>query len=160
FTVGYSGAPRETTVGASVEINVIKPALFICLLLSLVALVQRVTPLRKVSWTAMLLVAVLVLGFASGNRVEELGCILGVGWVIQNQQRYRRFPKRGVMIAAFLVLAMLVLGEIRSVLPSHALDPALITDAFRRALQIFPKSDTLQMKPTTNGDIATTLCVA
>jgi hypothetical protein len=159
FTVGYSGAPRETTVGAAVEINVIKPAVIICLLLALLSLLQHATLLRKVFWTSLLALVVLVLGFASGNRVEELGCLLGVGWVFQYRQPLRRFPRRGIAIGVVLALAMLLLGEIRSVLPFQSLDSTLLIDATRRAFQIIPQSDTLKMKPSTNGDIAATLCV-
>ena len=159
LTVAYNGEPREWTVGKALEINVLKPALIICLLLALLSVLQRPTPFRKLVWGSLLAVVVIVLGFASGNRVEELGCLLGVGWVLQNRQPGRRIPKRGITIAAAILLAMLVLGEIRSVLPFQSLDSALFADASRRALQIIPQSDTLRMKPSTNGDIAATLCV-
>ena len=159
FTVGYSGAPRETTVGAAIEINVVKPALIICLLLALLSLLQGATMLRKILWAGVLALVVFVLGFASGNRVEELGCLLGVGWILQNRQPGRKFPKRGIVVAVALALAMLVLGEIRSVLPFQSLDSSFLVDATRRAFQIIPQSDTLKMKTSTNGDIAATLCV-
>jgi len=159
FTVGYSGAPRETTVGAAIEINVVKPALIICLLLALLSLLQGPTVLRKILWAGAITLVVLVLGFASGNRVEELGCLLGVGWILQNRQPDRKFPKRGIVVAVAVALAMLVLGEIRSVLPFQSLDSSFLLDATREALQIIPQSDTLKMKTSTNGDIAATLCV-
>jgi hypothetical protein len=101
FTVGYSGAPRDVTVGASVEINVFKPALIICLLFALITLLQRPTLWRKIFWWAALAAEILVLGFAVGNRVEELGCLLAVGWLFQERQPRRRFPKRGVAAAVF-----------------------------------------------------------
>ncbi|HEV3333079.1 MAG TPA: hypothetical protein VG096_18960 [Bryobacteraceae bacterium] len=159
FTVGYNGASRDVTVGASVDINVLKPALIICLLFALVALLQRPTAWRKIFWGVSLAAEVLILGFAVGNRVEELGCLLAVGWLFQDHQPGRHFPKRGVAAAVFLIFVMLVLGEIRNILPSEPFNTTLLLDATRRALQIIPQSDTLKMRPSTNGDIAATICV-
>ena len=54
---------------------------------------------------------------------------------------------------------MLVLGEVRSTLPSQSVRHGIYFSATRRAFQIIPDSDTLRMRPSTNGDIAVTLCV-
>jgi hypothetical protein len=159
FTTAYSGAPRETTIGATIEINVLKPALLFCVILALIALLQNPTRIRKIVWGALFLLCVVVLGFASGSRVEELGCLMAVGWILLTHRGSRRLPKRWIVVGACLAYAMLVLGEVRSVLSSHSLNSGLLIDASRRAVDIFPANETLTMKPSTNGDIAATLCV-
>jgi len=160
FTVGYNGAPRDLTLGSSIELNVLKPALVICILLSLMALLQRPTRSRWMLWGALFGVLVIVLGFATGSRVEEIGCFLGVGWLILQRRETKTMPKTWVAIGVVLCLFMLVLGEVRNELTNQPLSASLLEDAAQRAIQLVPQPDTLRMKPSTNGDIALTLCVA
>jgi hypothetical protein len=159
FTVGYNGAAKDTTLGALTELNVLKPAVVICVLLSLMALFQRATRPRWIVWGILLAVLVVVLGFASGSRVEEIGCLLGVGWLILQRRKSKVVPRAWIVSAAALCIFMLVLGEVRSELPNSPLSISQLGDATQRALQLVPQQDTLRMKPSTNGDIALTLCV-
>src|SRR5579872_3163332 len=80
------------TIGAGLEINVLKSALLICLLLGLVSLGEDASSLRKYVLGALLAFAILVVGFARGSRVEELGCLLGVGWVLQSRKPLKKMP--------------------------------------------------------------------
>ena len=159
FTVGYNGASKEITLGSLTELNVLKPAVVICTLLSLMALLQRPTRSRWIGWGFLLAVLVLALGFASGSRVEEIGCLLGVAWLILQRRTAKTVPKAWIAIAVALCLFMLVLGEVRNEVPNRPLSGSLLVEATQRALQLVPQSDTLRMKPSTNGDIALTLCV-
>jgi hypothetical protein len=159
FTVGYNGAARDLTVGANLEINVFKPALIICILLALVALLQRPVWHRWIFWSGLTGTVVVVLGFASGNRVEEIGCLLAIGWLLLSDRPGRRTPKAWIVLAAGLCVFMLVLGEVRNVFPSEQVDKSYLLDAAQRALQVVPQQDTMRMKPSTSGDIALTLCV-
>jgi hypothetical protein len=159
FTAGYDGAANREIVGAGLEINVLKPALFISLLLALVSLLQRPNRFRRVILVVLLTVVISILGFASGNRVEELGCLLGIGWVVQSRKAIKSIPKGWIATAVLLGLFMLLLGEVRSALPSQKVDADFLLDATKKAFQLVPDSDTLRMKSSTNGDIAVTLCV-
>jgi hypothetical protein len=158
FTARYEGTAHLAMVGAGLEINILKGALLICLLLALVSLFERPSPLRKLTLVLLLTVAISVVGFASGNRVEELGCLLGIGWVIQSRKPVKKVPKSWTAPALFLGFFMLVLGEVRSLLPSQKVDAQFLLDATQKVFQVVPDSDTLRMKPSTNGDIAVTLC--
>lgn len=159
FTIGYTGAAKDTTLGSLTELNVLKPAVVICVLLGLMALFQRPTRWRWTLWGVLLCLLVLVLGFASGSRVEEIGCLIGVGWLILQRRKIKSVPKAWIVGAVALCIFMLILGEVRSELPNRPLNGALLADATERALQLVPKPETLRMKPSTNGDIALTLCV-
>jgi hypothetical protein len=158
FTVGYSGA-RNLTVGGEIEINVLKPALIICTLLALLTLLQKRTAWRWILWGTFLAVLVFVLGFASGNRVEEIGCLLGTAWLILDHRKSRTVPKAWICLAVALCVFMLILGEVRDEFPKGQVNASVLVDAAQHALQIVPRADTLRMKPSTNGDIALTLCV-
>jgi hypothetical protein len=157
FTAGYDGATYQA--GASLQINVLKPALFICLLLAQVSFFERPTRLRKITLVVLFTTVISILGFASGNRVEELGCLFGIGWVIQSRRATKKMPRAWTAPAIFLGLFMLLLGEVRSVLPSQKVDTQFLIDALQSVLRVVPDNETLRMKPSTNGDIAVTLCV-
>jgi hypothetical protein len=158
FTVGYNGAPTDITLGASTELNVLKAALVVCVLLGLMALLQRPTRSRWIVWGTLLALLVFVLGFASGSRVEEIGCLLTVGWLVLQDRGAKSVPKTWIAVAAALCVFMLVLGEVRNEVVNSPLTTSSLTDATQRAFQLVPQTDTLRMKPSTNGDIALTLC--
>lgn len=159
FTVGYNGAAKENTIGAALEINVLKPGVIICALLMLMSLLQRPSRVRWVIWGSFVLVLIVVLGFASGDRVEEVGCIVAAGWLILSSRRNHRTPKTWILGAVGLCLFLLVLGEIRNSLPSEPLDASSLRSALQRSLDLVPDGQFSRMKPSTNGDAALTFCV-
>lgn len=159
FTVGYNGAANENTIGAALEINVLKPGVIICALLLLMALLQRPSRLRWVVWGSVVLVLIVVLGFASGDRVEEVGCIVAAGWLILSNRPDHRTPKTWILAAVGLCLFLLVLGEIRSALPSQPLEVSSLGSALERSLDLIPSGQVGRMRPSTNGDAALTFCV-
>jgi hypothetical protein len=159
FTVGYNGAANENTIGAALEINVLKPGVIISSLLSLMALLQRPSRLRWVVWGIFVSVLIVVLGFASGDRVEEVGCIVAAGWLVLSNRTDHRTPKTWILAAVGLCLFLLVLGEIRSALPSQPLETSSLRSALDRSLDLIPSGQSGRMRPTTNGDAALTFCV-
>lgn len=159
FTVGYNGAANENTIGAALEINVLKPGVIICALLLLMSLLQRPSRTRWVVWCTFVSVLVVVLGFASGDRVEEVGCIVAASWLILSNRPDHRTPKTWILAAAGLCIFLLVLGEIRSSLPNQPLEASSLRSALARSLDLIPNGQSGQMRPTTNGDAALTFCV-
>ena len=158
FTTAYSGKAGNGIAGVALaEINVIRPALFICLVLSLASMVGRPTLFKKVALSTLFVIG-LAFGFMGGTRLEQAGCLLGAGYVIQTQTKNQRIPKKWLVIGVVLIVSMLVLGEIRSVLSTNGLSVPLIVDATGRAFQVTATPDTLQMRASNNGDIAVTLC--
>jgi hypothetical protein len=159
FTVGYNGAAKDQTVGAALGINVLKPSVIICALIALMALLQRPTKIRWVVWITLLGVVVLVLGFASGDRVEEVGCLLAVGWLVLSARPVRRTPRTWIVCGIVSGVFLLFLGEVRNTFPSQPLDASLLWSAAKRSLEVFPSGESTQVKPSTNGDAALTFCV-
>lgn len=159
FTVGYNGVANANTIGAALQINVLKPSVIICTLLLLMSVLQRSTRLRWSIWIGFFAVLVLVLGFASGDRVEEVGCIVAAGWLVLSVRADHRAPKSWILAAAGLCVFLLVLGEIRNSLPTQPLDASILESAVRRSLDLVPNGQLSRMKPSTNGDVALTFCV-
>lgn len=159
FTVGYNGAANENTIGAALGINVLKPGVIICALLMLMTVLQRPSRLRWTVWGGFVLVLVVVLGFASGDRVEEVGCIVAAGWIVLSKRAQRRTPKKWILAGAGLCVFLLVLGEIRSTLPSEPLEVSSLGSALDRSLELIPNGAAGSMRPSTNGDAALTFCV-
>ena len=123
------------------------------------SLLQRPSRLRWVTWTVFVLLLVVVLGFASGDRVEEIGCIVAAGWIILSNRSDRRTPRSWILAAAGLCLFLLILGEVRNSLPSQSLDATTLRSAFQRSLDLIPDGSFSRMRPSTNGDAALTFCV-
>lgn len=158
FTTAYSGKAGSEIAGAAlIELNVVRPAVFICLVFTLAALVQRPTFTKKAIF-GVLFGTGIAFGFISGTRLEQVGCLLGIGYVIQCQRAERKLPKRWIIAGAAFAVSMLILGEARGLLSSRGLNTELLIDATTRAFQLRPTEETLQMKPSNNGDIAVTLC--
>lgn len=158
FTVGYNGAANQNTIGAELQINVLKPGVIICTLLMLMTVLQRPTRLRWSVWAAAAAVVILVLGFASGDRVEEVGCLFAAGWLVLSNRPIRKTPRSWIVAAAVLCLFLLVLGEVRNTLPSQSVDASLLESALQRSLDLVPDGASSRMKPSTNGDAALTFC--
>ncbi len=149
---------ESNMLGAVLQINVFKSAAISCVLFALVSCQQRPTRLR---YLIVLTLSVLlgIGGFGSGNRVEELGFLLGMAWVLHGLNPFKKLPAWWPAGVATLCVFMLMLGELRGSLADKGLGVSSLLEATRNSLQVFPDSETLRMKPTNNGDIALTLCV-
>jgi hypothetical protein len=146
-------------VGAGLQINVLKPAAIVSILLALVSCVQQPNRLKKVVVGLLLLTLLGLSGFGSGNRVEELGCLLGAAWVIHGTRPFKAVPKLWILGGIVLCVFMLALGELRGSLASSELSLEAVGDALLSGRQLVPDAETLHMRPSTNGDVAVTLCV-
>jgi hypothetical protein len=153
LTNSYSNVTNSTR-SADLQLNAIKPASYLLLFLAAAAYQRRPVPRRALVLIICTAVGLILPGFAAGNRVEELGGILAIVWIIQKPRRRPFAVRQVLLVTAPLVVGLILLGEIRNTFSTTG--DAL--SGVSSGMALVPFGDTVMGRPSTNGDAAVTLC--
>lgn len=159
FSAGYVGASK-TTLASQVELNALKPALYSALLLAIWPVLRKPTKVQVGLILCLAGFSIWGSGLSIGNRVEELGFIAALAWMIQARFFQGKTPKSWIPAGGALFLVFLLVGEYRNVVQDTTVDRSLWETASEVLLRMVPTGGVQSMKPTTNGDAAITLCAA
>lgn len=158
FSTGYGNA-AATSTSADLELHTIKPALYICLLIALAATRKMRSRGATVLFYSFFVISLLLVGFGAGNRVEEMGCIMAAAWLLQIRRPTFETPRAWIVSGIVFTLILLVLGEVRNEIPTMLAEGRFdLTEMVGKTFSGFDGKSTGTMKPTTNGDVALTLC--